>query len=517
MNGSHVARDVAVRLVFVLCGATAGLVRAGDAPPSEPTRFANVGSAGCADCHGSTTSRSAAVWKRSYWLWSEQDRHRRAFEALFAPRSVAIVSRLLEADLRMTPEVRDRTLSDESAYLSTLVERCTGCHATTPPGEARQAKDYAAGVSCESCHGAAERWQAAHHGADWSQLTARDKLERFGFAPTRPTAARAAVCVDCHVGPRQEGSRRYDVDHELIAAGHPRLSFEFTSAFARLAPHWDTARDTNVPVRDSSRSMNSLIRDSSRSMNFPVRDSAPLDHDLAANRAAGATRYEARHATSLDTHFEAWRHGQAHVARALVALQDADLARHGRLDFARIDCFACHHRLRDKPAAAPAPRTLDAVALRNTPAGLFGARTLAGDGTFSAWLAAGRFPLEPPTVAVPPPKLDSPAEILAAMIDAVISPEARRWDRLVALDLALRAHLADDDPQRSPDVAQIARQLDAWLAACFDRERPNRYDSPTKFRPDDPALGELLARLRQALRPDEPLRGTAPPSTRTTR
>ncbi len=58
---------------------------------------------------------------------------------------------------------------------------------------------------------------------------------------TTDIAARAQVCAGCHVGqPDADGWPWRDVNHDLIAAGHPRLSFEFSAYMAMLPPHWNT-------------------------------------------------------------------------------------------------------------------------------------------------------------------------------------------------------------------------------------------------------------------------------------
>ncbi len=41
-----------------------------------------------------------------------------------------------------------------------------------------------------------------------------------------------------------------EVDHDLIAAGHPALRFEFATYFANLPPHWDVARDKKANSSD---------------------------------------------------------------------------------------------------------------------------------------------------------------------------------------------------------------------------------------------------------------------------
>ena len=77
------------------------------------------------------------------------------------------------------------------------------------------------GVSCGACHGPAEKWLAAHVEPSWKTLNNREKLETYGFLPGTNLVARNLTCVKCHVGDSER-----EVNHDLIAAGHPRLAFE---------------------------------------------------------------------------------------------------------------------------------------------------------------------------------------------------------------------------------------------------------------------------------------------------
>jgi hypothetical protein len=57
---------------------------------------------------------------------------------------------------------------------------------------------------------------------------------RWGMRDTKNLVVRAKLCVECHVG---TGGER-DVNHDLIAAGHPRLAFEYSSYLAIYPKHW---------------------------------------------------------------------------------------------------------------------------------------------------------------------------------------------------------------------------------------------------------------------------------------
>ncbi len=113
---------------------------------------------------------------------------------------------------------------------------CLGCHATNTPvglrGDRYQAGD---GVGCETCHGASTGWLASHytvlgtHAANVSQ----------GLVPLENPAVRAAVCLDCHYGSDKPGQF---VTHRMMAAGHPRISFEL-DLFSSLQQHHDEDAD----------------------------------------------------------------------------------------------------------------------------------------------------------------------------------------------------------------------------------------------------------------------------------
>jgi hypothetical protein len=103
---------------------------------------------------------------------------------------------------------------------------CLACHAV----DAEKAyhgegigRAHAEGVSCDACHGPSGAWLSAHYQPWWKALGEREKAERFGFTATKNLVTRTQVCAGCHVG--EPGK---DVNHDLIAAGHPRLSFEYT-------------------------------------------------------------------------------------------------------------------------------------------------------------------------------------------------------------------------------------------------------------------------------------------------
>jgi hypothetical protein len=80
------------------------------------------------------------------------------------------------------------------------------------------------GVSCESCHSAAEPWLRGHTRKDWNyamRVTA-------GMRDLRSFYVRANTCVACH----------QNLDVNIIKAGHPELTFELDGQSVAEPKHW---------------------------------------------------------------------------------------------------------------------------------------------------------------------------------------------------------------------------------------------------------------------------------------
>jgi hypothetical protein len=125
---------------------------------------------------------------------------------------------------------------------------CLACHAPGPHEATRRGRDFdqSFGVGCEACHGAAGDWLNPHTTAAWKargwQAADGEFKAGLGLVATKDLAGRAAMCAKCHVG---EPGR--EVNHDLIAAGHPRLVFEFSSHHLRLPKHWRERRTATDP------------------------------------------------------------------------------------------------------------------------------------------------------------------------------------------------------------------------------------------------------------------------------
>lgn len=197
-----------------------------DSMPVQVYRPMGAGSCSARACHGSTEQDFTFqdLYRRSHTTWIQADKHSRATQVLHNDRSKAITTRL-----NFT----------EPAYQSV---RCLACHAT--PEIAPDPGPYlfrfgSDGVSCESCHGPASGWLEPHVSQSWKSKSPKEKSTDYGMNPLGTLAERAENCVGCHTGAAAGGGLPLrDMNHEMIAAGHPRLTFEFAAYLEQMPKHW---------------------------------------------------------------------------------------------------------------------------------------------------------------------------------------------------------------------------------------------------------------------------------------
>ncbi len=184
-----------------------------DIPPSvlvgaRPAQGQFSPTVGCAaaSCHGSGQTAKPGG---EHSTWVDSDPHTKAFQVLRNEDSLRISKNLG----RTVPAHEDAS--------------CLKCHAVDEDryfhGEKLDERQLNEGVGCDGCHGPSAKWNNLHYTGYWKTLTDRQKFEEFGFVPTKDPVARILMCAQCHVGGRDR-----EVNHDLIAAGHPRLSFEYT-------------------------------------------------------------------------------------------------------------------------------------------------------------------------------------------------------------------------------------------------------------------------------------------------
>lgn len=246
-------------------------------------RFLGADTCASAGCHANPHPARTAPLGREYRVWMREDPHSRAFQTLLSPKSQAIAAKLQLA---------------QPAHRSAI---CLSCHATASDPDSLAANHRHTlrdGVSCEACHGPAEKWIAVHTRLEWRAMDA-DQRAALGFRNTSDANQRARLCAECHVG-----SSGRDVNHDLIAAGHPAMHYEFSGYLALLPRHWSRAKDR--------------------------------------------LEYGSTFAARL---WEAGRLESAKAAAELTATRAAN-QRAPWPEFAEFDCFACHRDLGPQPSLA---------------------------------------------------------------------------------------------------------------------------------------------------------------------
>jgi hypothetical protein len=179
----------------------------------------HLGVASCAGttCHGRSQPDGKIVRQDELKRWQEPSSptgvHSRAFAILKNARSQQIARRL--------------GIGNPAS-----AQMCLGCHFdnVASRGPVFQAND---GIGCEACHGGAANWIEVHKAGNHQASLAA------GLMPLENPAAKAAVCLDCHYGSADSGQF---VTHRIMAAGHPRISFEL-DLFTSLQAHHDEDAD----------------------------------------------------------------------------------------------------------------------------------------------------------------------------------------------------------------------------------------------------------------------------------
>lgn len=197
---------------------------------TDKPRYQGTGSCSSSNCHGSVNPiKGARVLQNEYYTWSKHDSHSKAYTNLLKPEAQRMARHL--------------GLGDPSK------ERlCLECHSTYVPDPAQRGDRYTVedGVSCESCHGPAEKWLSSH---STSEATHSQNITN-GLRDTVNPEKRATLCLSCHFG---DESKR--VTHGLYGAGHPRLRFELDTYGVLQPKHWivdedyKTRKENYIPLR----------------------------------------------------------------------------------------------------------------------------------------------------------------------------------------------------------------------------------------------------------------------------
>lgn len=226
--GGMIANRITGLAALLLLAAMAITALAIGISPATPAATAqasannvHLGVASCSGstCHGRNEADGKIVRQDELMRWQEPSTpggaHSRAFSVLSNARSRQIAQRLGLGNPESAP-------------------MCLGCHAA-PASQRGPRFQLSDGVGCESCHGPASNWIVAHYSVDASH----QRNVSLGMVPLENPRARASVCLDCHFGSADEGQF---VNHRIMAAGHPRISFEL-DLFSTLQQHHNEDAD----------------------------------------------------------------------------------------------------------------------------------------------------------------------------------------------------------------------------------------------------------------------------------
>ena len=185
----------------------ASAARGADLPP----KFLGANSCANSSCHGGGGQN-----QNQFLVWSLKDFHsQRPAATLTTARAKQIADAL---------QIKDATAD----------ARCTTCHAPLHEvPENWRGEDFKAseGVSCESCHGAAENWLRSHTRTDYT----RADRTAVGMRDLQNLYVRANTCVACH----------QNVDADILKAGHPELIFELDGQSVAEPKHWSAEKNGN--------------------------------------------------------------------------------------------------------------------------------------------------------------------------------------------------------------------------------------------------------------------------------
>ena len=245
-------------------------------PQNSTDKSLGMGSCASSLCHGAVeTWKKSNVLQNEYVTWSRRDKHARAYTVLLNDRSKEI-ARKLELPV--------------PAHRSAL---CLDCHAHNVP-EPRRGEHFVLsdGVTCETCHGPAGRWIDSHVARG---NTRKENIAR-GMYPIADHVERARLCLSCHFGNTQKF-----VTHKMMAAGHPRMSFELDTFTQIQPPHyavdsgqvWDGVRIWAIGQALAAQDLLDMLNDPKRGRDglFPelvLFDCHSCHHPMRDKRNAGA-------------------------------------------------------------------------------------------------------------------------------------------------------------------------------------------------------------------------------------
>jgi hypothetical protein len=304
---------------------------ASDPNPDLPRLI--MSAARCKDCHAVAPEANKAKGLQlicrmdEYLRWAENDKHKNAYQALLNDRSQLMFERLGYAagvkDKNSRTCIRCHSIVDwENDPKAPGLERLI---ATADKGFDKASE----GVTCVACHGASGDWMGLHGlpdvFKDWRGFTREQKAHDHGMVDLWDPITRLRKCASCHIGNAEEGKV---LTHAMYAAGHPPLpGFELATFSDAMPYHWEYLAAKVKRTANAIARVQEIVREQQRGANklektelVAVSGLVPLRETLALLVAeADAGRQEPNPGEP-----RTWP------------------------DYARFDCYACHHDVASK-------------------------------------------------------------------------------------------------------------------------------------------------------------------------
>jgi hypothetical protein len=450
---------------------------AGTAPVVVPTSYPVAGSPSCSgkSCHGGAVPADpdkAPAWPSSFSVWQESDPHTQAHQVLSGTLA-----------RQMGQALGIKNVAEHPACLACHTNPRASSAAVVGTDWARQ--EWLFGVGCESCHGSARDWLVPHRATDWKKKSPADKA-KAGMNPLEDLPVRAEVCVGCHVGAPadpENGIPARDVNHDFIAAGHPRLMFEFGSYQAHLSKHWKEKGDNAKPTFEAR----------SWLIGQPVSARAALDLLVKHRTGAGQVWPELAEFDCYACHQplrnESWKNKQKRPRGTMGNLQPADW-------YTGLLPVVSRWAKVNPPVKLEAVRYLLGIEGLPTEKELDSARNkaLADRGTLSALLKALQ------TVAL---TQEDCARLRVELAKYGAGLEYADWDQIEQVMLGLvavhTAEIAPRDPKvpltgRAKEIDEAIKKLAKKLAFPSDANSPKTFRRATKLDEERKTLLETLAK-----------------------
>jgi hypothetical protein len=310
------------KILFTLLAALGGIAGFGvwhviaAEPPAKTASIDDYSVASCTRCHGKGDPEDFKKFGSEKFIlldesktWKAHDPHGKAFDVLNPAKSVYAAK--MASNEKLKTKYGDLTKA----------AACLACHAMdVKPNEPLDKKEYVAdaeeGINCLGCHGTMKAWQKDHYDNPkaW-RVIPPDDAKKGGMKNLRDPHTKAALCSSCHIGNADEGKV---VTHEMYAAGHPPLlPFELARFMSAEPQHWGDPFDKKLEY-------------------FKDLDPKLAVDVFSYHKSEGAEGFTARNVAISAI--------ESLAAEIKLMAKDAAKAS-GPLDYARFDCYACHHNL----------------------------------------------------------------------------------------------------------------------------------------------------------------------------